>query len=67
MPFAQGFPRQLIGSAIMTYAPSAPGIYGISNSREWIFVGETDDIRACVLPKPDRTRIQQLAVAAVVP
>lgn len=49
MPFDQVMPRQLIGSAIMTYAPSASGVYGISNSREWIFVGEADDIRAALM------------------
>ena len=62
MPFDQGFPRQLIGSAIMTYAPSAPGVYGISNSREWIFVGETDDIRAALLKhlqEPDTPQMRR--------
>ena len=49
MPFDPYFPRPLITSSIMMYAPSAPGVYGISNSREWIFVGEADDIRAALL------------------
>ncbi len=26
-----------------------PGVYGLSNAREWIFVGVTDDIRAALL------------------
>jgi hypothetical protein len=30
-------------------APSVSGIYGISNAREWIFIGETDDIQASLL------------------
>ena len=27
------------------YAPMASGVYGISNAREWIYIGETDDIQ----------------------
>ena len=26
-----------------------PGIYGLSNAREWVYVGVTDDIRAALL------------------
>jgi hypothetical protein len=26
-----------------------PGVYGLSNAREWVFVGVTDDIRAALL------------------
>ena len=26
-----------------------PGVYGLSNAREWVFVGVTDDIRATLL------------------
>jgi hypothetical protein len=26
-----------------------PGVYGLSNSREWVFVGVADDIRAALL------------------
>jgi hypothetical protein len=31
------------------YAPIASGVYGISNAREWIYIGETDDIRAALI------------------
>jgi hypothetical protein len=30
-------------------APAASGIYGISNAREWIFIGETDNIQVSLL------------------
>jgi hypothetical protein len=30
-------------------APSLPGVYGLSNAREWVFVGVTDDIRASLM------------------
>ena len=26
-----------------------PGVYGLSNAREWVYVGATDDIRATLL------------------
>jgi hypothetical protein len=27
-------------------APASPGVYGLSNSREWIYIGATDNIKA---------------------
>ena len=30
-------------------APSASGIYGISNAREWIYIGQSDNIQASLL------------------
>ena len=68
MPFDKFFPRQLIGPSIMTYAPSASGVYGISNSREWIFVGEADDIRAALLKhlqEPDTPQMRRLPTGFV--
>jgi hypothetical protein len=31
------------------YAPVAAGVYGISNAREWIYIGETDNIQNALL------------------
>jgi len=31
------------------YAPMASGVYGITNSSEWIYIGETDDIQGALL------------------
>ena len=45
MPFDQHFPRAFTSTGIRMFAPSASGVYGISNAREWIYIGETDDIR----------------------
>lgn len=45
MPFEQMIPRPLTQSAVASYAPAASGVYGVSNAREWIYIGETDDIR----------------------
>ena len=31
------------------FAPIASGVYGISNAREWIYIGEADDIQGALL------------------
>ena|SRR5579871_3480106 len=49
MPFEQITPRPFTHGAILNYAPATTGIYGISNAREWIYIGETDDIRQTLL------------------
>jgi len=49
MPFDKFFPRSFTVSSIVEYAPTLSGIYGISNAREWIYIGETDNIRAALL------------------
>jgi hypothetical protein len=35
--------------AVRTYAPIASGVYGLSNAREWIYIGETDNIQNALL------------------
>jgi hypothetical protein len=35
--------------SVQRNAPSMPGVYGLSNAREWVFVGGSDDIRATLL------------------
>ena len=49
MPFEQPIPRPFIPVDVQTYAPVAPGIYGISNYREWLYIGETDNIQSALL------------------
>jgi len=49
MPFEQLTPRPFTSGAIATYAPAAAGVYGISNAQEWIYIGQTDDIRGSLL------------------
>ncbi len=48
MPFEQIVPRPFMAHAISAYAPCTSGIYGISNSREWIYIGVADDIQAAL-------------------
>ncbi len=49
MPFEQIIPRPLTSSAVQAYAPSASGVYGISNAHEWVFIGASDDIKGALL------------------
>ena len=49
MPFDQPVPRPFAQTDVQSFAPSAPGVYGISNAREWIYIGETDNIRFALL------------------
>ena len=49
MPFFQIIPRPLTAGAVHTYAPAESGVYGISNAREWIYIGETDNIQNTLL------------------
>jgi hypothetical protein len=49
MPFSQLIPRRLLAATVKAHAPSASGVYGISNAREWIYIGETNDIQGALL------------------
>src|SRR4051794_16900938 len=49
MPFAHPFSRAFSVQSICNYAPSAPGIYGLSNARHWIVIESTADIREALL------------------
>ena len=49
MPFEQIIPRPLNSAGVRTYAPSASGVYGISNANEWVFIGESDNIQGALL------------------
>ena len=49
MPFDPPMPRSFSTSSIRSNAPSASGVYGITSAREWIYIGETDNIQAALL------------------
>ena len=49
MPFEQFTARSFTPVSVRANTPTASGIYGISNAREWIFIGETDNIQASLL------------------
>jgi hypothetical protein len=49
MPFDQRIPRAFTSNGIRMFAPIASGVYGISNAREWVYIGEADDIQGALL------------------
>ena len=49
MPFERFLPRSFTPASIRANAPKASGIFGISSAREWIFIGESDDIQGSLL------------------
>jgi hypothetical protein len=49
MPFEKFTPQSFTPVSVRANAPTAPGIYGISNAREWIYIGESDNIQASLL------------------
>ncbi len=49
MSFEQRTPRPLTANGVQTYAPSVSGVYGISNAYEWIFIGQSADIKTALL------------------
>ena len=57
MPFQAITPHRFSAASVRVYAPSAPGVYGLSNSSQWIFIGSTEDIQSTLLgyfDEPDR-------------
>lgn len=49
MPFDRNLPRSFSAISIRTHAPAASGVYGLTNSRAWLFIGETDNIQESLL------------------
>lgn len=49
MPFENCFGRVFSAVTIEREAPEASGIYGISNSRRWLYIAETENIRASLM------------------
>lgn len=49
MPFENCFGRVFTAVTIEREAPEASGVYGISNSQHWLYVAETENIRASLM------------------
>ena len=49
MPFENCFGRVFTAATIRREAPEASGVYGISNSRRWLYIDETENIRASLM------------------
>jgi len=49
MPFENCTAHAFTLNSISAHAPAAPGVYGITNAQEWIYIGVTEDIRSMLL------------------
>ncbi len=49
MPFEKLIPHAFSANSVRGYAPAVPGVFGISNSREWIIIDESNDIRESLI------------------
>ena len=49
MPFESRFARAFTAITVEREAPAASGVYGISNSECWIFIEESENIRASLM------------------
>lgn len=49
MPFDSFRPHSFSLISVQNNAPALSGVYGISNAREWLFVGEADNIKATLI------------------
>lgn len=50
MPFKSFVAHAFTPVAIRAHAPRSPGVYGISSAKEWIYIGEADDIQNMLMP-----------------
>lgn len=46
MPFEPFNPRPFTPASVQSFAPSVPGLYGLSNANDWIYIGTTENIQA---------------------
>ena len=49
MPFDRFVPHAFSLVSVQRNAPASSGVYGLSNAREWLLVGEADNIKAALL------------------
>ena len=49
MPFEDCAARSFTVQSVRKNAPELSGVYGLSNAREWLFVGQGNNIRAQLL------------------
>jgi excinuclease UvrABC nuclease subunit len=49
MSFSECGARSFTAVSVRKNAPESSGVYGLSNGREWLFIGEANNIRARLL------------------
>jgi hypothetical protein len=55
MSFAECSARSFTVPSVRNNAPESSGVYGLSNAREWIFIGETSNIQARLMEHLEET------------
>ncbi|MFN0103638.1 MAG: hypothetical protein ACKV2U_16295 [Bryobacteraceae bacterium] len=55
MPFEKVFPRSFTAMSIRQHAPAMSGVYGLSNARGWIYIGESGNIQDSLMDHLLRT------------
>jgi hypothetical protein len=53
MPFEECTTRAFTQASVQNNAPECSGVYGLSNNREWVYIGEADNIRAHLIAHLD--------------
>lgn len=48
-------------SSIRKNAPPVSGVYGLSNARKWILIGEADDVQAALFSRLAEVEVQAAA------
>jgi hypothetical protein len=49
MPFQYSVAHSFVTRSIRAHAPATSGVYGISNGREWLYIGTSENIQATLL------------------
>jgi hypothetical protein len=49
LPFEEPFPRSFTQMSVRTHAPARPGVYGLSNAVEWLYIGVADNLQDALL------------------
>ena len=49
LAFAFNLPHAFSSVSVLAHAPTASGVYGISNAREWLYIGEAENIQQRLL------------------
>jgi hypothetical protein len=49
MPFHKPYPRSFTPTSVRQHAPAESGVYALTNSVDWIYIGETDNIQQSLL------------------
>jgi hypothetical protein len=55
MSFSEGGARSFTGISVRKNAPESSGVYGLSNGRQWLFIGEANNIQARLLEHLEET------------